>query len=87
MDALPFAVRAAVMTDHKNDSNEGTMNDTTEAQRALWKRQLAAIGPCYQTINGVYCGKYRSPDSAAGLCGRCYERQELLDKLKALSNE
>jgi len=63
------------------------MNDTTEVRRESLKRQIAAIGPCYQTLNGVYCGKTRNPDSAAGLCGRCGQRQHLRDQLEALDQE
>lgn len=58
----------------------------SEQERERLKAEYNRIGPCYQISTGVYCGKMRMPDSAAGLCGRCDQRQAIRDKLRDLGD-
>jgi hypothetical protein len=59
------------------------MNDI-ETERERLRAEYKKLGPCDMTISGVYCPRFRSPDSAAGLCGPCLQRQSIIDRIDAL---
>jgi hypothetical protein len=47
--------------------------------------EIRQVGACLMPKTGVYCQGVRLPDSAAGLCGPCSQRQRLQDALNNLS--
>jgi len=60
------------------------MNETVAQRRKDLLDRLGMIGPCLMPSTNVYCPRRRQPDSAAGLCGPCMQRQEIRDELDAL---